>query len=388
MSGEELLEPLDQAEGSGTSDNGTQAAADASPPAVGVVGPVRSPRSRGSRSGGPLPCARPSRRRLRSGRVSAVSSRSSRSTAVADRLAGLDVTARHRPPPRLGGRWRVAPRAARRPRPRCPRRPPPARGPGCPSVHWAHGRDAVHGERRALNPDASRRFFVSRSPGSALTSTPRHPEAVNHAPARRAGPADTHTTGRRLDVTGVDDPERGLPHGVDPTDGQTHHGVVDGADEHAPAGFGQQPVETTRAQEGLRRQARLATGEEGATAGPLQASREPPDRARHSVRHRRAVLLWLPSTPVAPRSASICAATPRRAGEQLLDPVEDGAAMAVRLLVGADLLELGRRQTLEALDHLRRRQAVVAGDGERPERAVAVGAGPGAVHLRLGARGA
>ena len=53
------------------------------------------------------------------------------------------------------------------------------------------------------------------------------------------------------------------------------------------------------------------------------------------------------------------------AGEQLLDPVQNRAPLPVRGLVGAHLLELGRGEPLEALDHLRRRQAVVPGDGER-----------------------
>ena len=72
---------------------------------------------------------------------------------------------------------------------------------------------AVHGESRALKPEPSRKFFVTRSPGRAVMSTPvasRRPEPDTRS-SSRARP--THARARRLHVTGVDDPERRLAHG-------------------------------------------------------------------------------------------------------------------------------------------------------------------------------
>ena len=171
-------------------------------------------------------------------------------------------------------------------------------------------------------------------------------------------------------------PRRGLAHLVEParppaptTD------AVDGADEQvrrrASASSRSSPPGRRRAL-AIKPVSRRANS--GPPRAPLRARPAPPGTARRSGRRPPASASRVPSTG---RPDPVVRGPLRRragvAGEQLLDPVQDRAPLPVRGLVGADLLELGRRQPVEALDHLRRRQAVVSGDGERRRRAEPLG---------------
>ena len=119
--------------------------------------------------------------------------------------------------------------------------------------------------RRALKPDTLEEVLRLAVPGQGRD--------VDSPASRRSEPggqvvdqstADPHAASLGLHVAGIDDAERGFTDGVDPTDGQAHHSVVDRADENPTTGVGHQPVESSGAHQGLGQQTRLPPGEQGA----------------------------------------------------------------------------------------------------------------------------
>ncbi len=194
---------------------------------------------------------------------------------------------------------------------------------------------------------------MARSPGSALMSTPRHPDAVNHrTSSREQCSADADTTGTGFDVTRVDDAESGLPHFVEPPRRHAHHRVVDGSDDRRAPGVGQESVEAARPEQGFGDQARLAPHEQGAAPRRLELF----EGLAAQVATALAVLALCRSRALHGTSSIPFSEPLGRhvvpTGEQLLDPVENGAPLPMGGLVGAHLFELGRRQPLEPLHHL------------------------------------
>ena len=169
-------------------------------------------------------------------------------------------------------------------------------------------------------------------------------------------------------------PERSFTHGIDPTDGQAGHVVIDRSHQHATPTVGHQTVQSSGAHQGLGQQARLPPGEEGAAPHLLEGVEGPaaqfaaavsvaPYRQSGCFDHRCPPMPGFAQAPLLGVDA----------GQELLDAIENGAPVPLGLLMGPDLDELGPRQSGQALDDLGGRQAVVAGNGQRTGRSVAVG---------------
>ena len=178
----------------------------------------------------------------------------------------------------------VSPGSTRRRAPTtAPRRaPPPAARRSSRSSSTATRTDAHLGPRRrsaaitqsgrcttiarATRPNDSKKFLVSRSPGSARLSTPKQPRARHQSmQVVHEHLADADRPGAGVDVDVVDHPQQpAVEQRLDPHHPVAHHRVVERPDGHLVVGRLE-----GRAQRGLpRRRPSLTAGPEDATLLP------------------------------------------------------------------------------------------------------------------------